>query len=218
MDFETGDLYAWDAYNIEGFSSSIVSPGHQHDGVVSNYAVQMSKPAGSTSGYSFAQLMQMAPNLKRDQTYRVEFSWKYAVDTDSSDVCSTWFGMWGIVLANVSPHSPSHRATNTPSSSPPPLPPNSPPATPSTHCPSAAPLPASRQRRSPHSSPTSGSGTLLTTGGHRSLAIRRSSGSDSSAMPASKPRTSEFSSTTLPSRLLRRARLVVACSGLGCNV
>ncbi|KAF3039678.1 hypothetical protein E8E11_007393 [Didymella keratinophila] len=72
----------------------------------------MSKAADSTSGYSFAQLMQMAPNLKKEQTYRVEFSWKYAVNTDSSDVCSTWFGMWGIVLANLVPSTTSSKLAN----------------------------------------------------------------------------------------------------------
>ncbi|KAF9698053.1 hypothetical protein EKO04_004265 [Ascochyta lentis] len=110
LDFETGDLYNWWNYNSQpGFSAAVVSPGHSRSGVTSNWAVQMSKSAGTTTGYSFSQLQQNAANLVSGQTYRIEFSWKYSADVSSSDVCSTWVSFWGVRIANLIPSTTSSR-------------------------------------------------------------------------------------------------------------
>lgn len=102
LDFETGDFYAWRITNREaGFSAAISSPGHVRSGVNSKYGVAVSKEAGPINGYGFSEVQQAAPNLQPGQTYRVEFSWKYTVDVDSSDVCNTFVNFWGIQLAQV---------------------------------------------------------------------------------------------------------------------
>lgn len=103
LDFETGDLYAWRNINSKDFSAAVVSPGHSRSGVVSNWAAKVSKPAGVTTGYSFSELQQMVPTLVTGQTYRIEFSWKYTAEVDSTDVCSTFIAFWGLSIANVSP-------------------------------------------------------------------------------------------------------------------
>ena len=102
LDFETGDLYAWQLTNRgEGFSAAVVSPGHVRSGVTSNYALSMSKEAGVTTGYGFSSVSQAIPHVVAGQTYRFEFSWKYTVDVDSKDVCSAGISFWSIQLANV---------------------------------------------------------------------------------------------------------------------
>jgi hypothetical protein len=88
--------------NSPNFSASIVSPGGDQDGAISNFAARIDKAAGVTTGYSFSELQQMTPEFVTGQTYRIEFSWKYTADTDSDDNCSTFFDFWGVQLANVS--------------------------------------------------------------------------------------------------------------------
>ncbi|KAF3042702.1 hypothetical protein E8E12_008323 [Didymella heteroderae] len=115
LDFETGDAYNWNSLGSNPlWTNSIVSPGHSRDGVTSNYAAQISRDAGTVSGYAFSRYDQRVPNMVAGQTYRWEFSFKYSTDVPdgAQDNCEFTVGLWSVGLAGLIPSTSSPRLKN----------------------------------------------------------------------------------------------------------